>query len=58
MLEEHVGHADLELSQLGHLAFDIPRDEMAPSRRGRDGDRALGPAGLARHYLQGETHAM
>lgn len=31
MLDEDVGHADLELFQLWHLAFDLIRDEVATS---------------------------
>ena len=54
MLEEHVGHADLELSQLGHLALDLPCYHMAPSRGARDGDRFLSPAGLTCHDLHTE----
>lgn len=31
MLEENVGHPDLELPQLGHLPHNLAGDEMAPS---------------------------
>lgn len=52
MLEKNVGHSNLELPELGHLSNDLAGDEMAPSRRGGDGDRPLGPGGLPGHDLQ------
>lgn len=53
MLDEHVGHADLELPQLGHLALDIPRDEVAPPGRSGNSNRPLSPARLSCHDLRG-----
>lgn len=52
VLEKHVGHANLELPELGHLPNDLACDEMASPRRRRNGDGSLSPGRLASHDLR------
>lgn len=55
MLEEDVGHPDLELPQLGHLPHDLARDKVASPGRSGDGDRSLSPGLFPALNLQGKV---
>lgn len=59
VLEENVGHPDLEFPELGHLPNDLAGYEVTPSRRSGDGHRSLSPRLLPCLNLQGtQTRAL